>query len=251
MQLTILGSGTIAVTAARSCSSYLLQADAGNLLFDIGPGAMHRMAEARVPYSQIDAVVLSHFHWDHIGDLATFLLALNLTPGLQRSKALTLLGPPGLNDLLLKLQEMIGEWLLKIATFPIEIREVTNVTFTWGGMTIATLPMNHSTAANGYRLEGAGASLVYLGDTGFCPNAIALARECDLLIAECSFPKKTAQPWHLTPELAGHIAAEASCKKVLLSHFYPMTDQLDVKSLVRREFGGEIVVAHDLMNITI
>ena len=53
-----------------------------------------------------------------------------------------------------------------------------------------------------------GKSIVYSGDTDYCPELIELADNCDLLILECSFPDDMKVEGHLTPSEAGKIAAE-------------------------------------------
>ena len=56
---------------------------------------------------------------------------------------------------------------------------------------------------------------------------------------------------HLTPFLAGRIAAEARCKKLLLTHLYPECNQVDILQGCRRRYAGEIIVSEDLMRIRI
>ena len=46
--VTILGSGTIVPSLARSTCSFLLEAAGMKLLFDIGPGTMRRLLEAGI-----------------------------------------------------------------------------------------------------------------------------------------------------------------------------------------------------------
>jgi ribonuclease BN (tRNA processing enzyme) len=52
-KVTILGSGTCAVTKERSCSSYALQIGEQFFLLDIGFGSSRRLAEAGLNYRAI------------------------------------------------------------------------------------------------------------------------------------------------------------------------------------------------------
>jgi len=74
----------------------------------------------------------------------------------------------------------------------------------------------HSSRCLGCRFEFDGKILTYIPDTGICKNAIELAENADLLIAECSF--KIGQcnvEWqHLNPENIVKIAKEAGAKKI-------------------------------------
>ena len=93
--------------------------------------------------------------------------------------------------------------------------------------------------------------MVYSGDTDYCDNIVKLGREADVLILECSFPDERKTEGHLTPSLAGKIAREASCKKLLLTHFYPVFQGHDILAECRKEFSGEIILAEDGMKITV
>ena len=56
---------------------------------------------------------------------------------------------------------------------------------------------------------------------------------------------------HLTPAEIGQIATQAQVKKVILTHLYPQCDQVDVVSQVKEHFGGDVIRAEDLMQISI
>jgi ribonuclease BN (tRNA processing enzyme) len=56
---------------------------------------------------------------------------------------------------------------------------------------------------------------------------------------------------HLTPTLAGRVAREAECKRLVLTHFYPPCDELDITRIVEKEYSGEIILAEDLMKIEV
>jgi len=47
------------------------------------------------------------------------------------------------------------------------------------------------------------------------------------------------------------VAREASCQKLLLTHFYPVFQGHDVLKECQKEFSGEILLAEDGMKITI
>ena len=87
---------------------------------------------------------------------------------------------------------------------------------------ISALPLVHSGPCQGYRLELKDKILTYCTDTGYCDNAVKLARNTDLLLAECTLaPGSDSNPhWpHLNPSLAARIAREAHAKRLVLIHF--------------------------------
>jgi ribonuclease BN (tRNA processing enzyme) len=73
----------------------------------------------------------------------------------------------------------------------------------------------------GYRILLDGKTVAYCPDTGYCENAVDLARQADVLIAECAY--KTGQDdaeWpHLNPETAARIAIEGEAGQLVLTHF--------------------------------
>ena len=83
------------------------------------------------------------------------------------------------------------------------------------------LPLKHSSECLGYRFEIEGKIISYCVDTGYCDNAVELARDPDLLITECAL--KTGQSnaiWpHLNPQDAARIANEGNAKLLALVHF--------------------------------
>ncbi|HEY9073584.1 MAG TPA: MBL fold metallo-hydrolase, partial [Desulfobaccales bacterium] len=113
----------------------------------------------------------------------------------------------------------------------------------WEGLTIKSAPTNHIEGSLAFRLEAESRSLVYSGDTDVSDSLVALAQGADLLVLEASFPSKV--PGHLTPTEAGRLAARAGVGRLLLTHFYPPCDAVDVVALAAQEFSGEILRAED------
>jgi ribonuclease BN (tRNA processing enzyme) len=111
------------------------------------------------------------------------------------------------------------------------------------GLVIRSGPVNHIFGSLAYRLEADGRTLVYSGDTDVSDSLVDLARGADLLVLECSNPFKV--PGHLTPAEAGRLAARAGVGRLLLTHFYPPCDDVDVAALAARGFNGEILLAED------
>ena len=89
------------------------------------------------------------------------------------------------------------------------------------------------------------------GDTDYCQTIIDLAFDVDLLVLECSFPDGKKVEGHLTPSLAGRIAAESHCKRLLLTHLYPVCDQFDIVGQCKKIFQGHVIMGEDLMRIKI
>ena len=118
-----------------------------------------------------------------------------------------------------------------------------------GELIIKSAPTNHTDGSLAYRVEAEGRALVYSGDTDESDSLVELAQGADLLVLECANPFKV--PGHLTPPEAGRLAAQAGVSRLVLSHFYPPCDEVDVVALAGVEFSGEIIRAEDGMRIVL
>jgi ribonuclease BN (tRNA processing enzyme) len=121
-----------------------------------------------------------------------------------------------------------------------------------GSLTLRARRVPHTERSLAYRIETPGGrTLVYSGDTGPSEALIELAKGCDLLILECSFPKEQEAHNHLSPEQAGEVAAAADPGKLLLLHFYPEVLAVDIPARCRRAYRGPLVLARDLMTVRV
>ncbi|MEK7309800.1 MAG: MBL fold metallo-hydrolase [Planctomycetota bacterium] len=79
----------------------------------------------------------------------------------------------------------------------------------------------HPVPTLGYRFQLDGKVITYCTDTGYCENAVRLARNADLLITECAYKRgMLSSRWpHLNPDEAARLAKTANAKKLMLTHF--------------------------------
>lgn len=248
IELTVLGSGTCALQLQRSMSGYALRHKDFLMLLDCGNGVLRRCLEAGLRPFEIDAIVISHLHIDHIADIVSLLWGLMHAPEVNRNKPLQFFGPPGLQQFFEKLPTVYGRWLEHFP-FPIIVKEVSQEEFVVGPWSVKTLPMQHGNAANGYRLQSGEKVIAYSGDTGECSEMVTLAKQADLLILECSFADDHGVENHLHAAQAARLGRRAECKKLLLTHFYPECDTTDLLSICRQEFAGPIELASDLQRL--
>jgi len=78
---------------------------------------------------------------------------------------------------------------------------------------------------------------------------VELSRGADLLILEASFPDGQDVPGHLTPSRAGHIAALANVKRLLLTHLYPECLETDIAAQCRIHYAGDLTIGTDLLQV--
>jgi ribonuclease BN (tRNA processing enzyme) len=252
MKITVLGSGTCVPSLQRSACSVLIQIDAAVLLLDSGAGTMRRLLEAGLTIDEISYVFYSHLHPDHSGEFVPFLFATKYPASYTRRKPFTIVAARGFSDFYEKLKAAYGHWI-ELAPGMMNITELDNKGpdhLDGGLFDVDSLPMDHTESSLAYRItDRHGQSVVYSGDTDVCANLVKLARDADVLICECALPDELKAPGHLTPSLAGEIATEAGVSKLILTHFYPECDDVNVTEQCRKTYQGPLVLAEDLLEI--
>jgi ribonuclease BN (tRNA processing enzyme) len=252
--LTVLGSGTCVPSLERSSCSVLVETGGRKWLIDSGAGTLRRLLEAGTTIFELSHLLYSHLHPDHTADLVPLLFATKYPDGISRTEPLTIVAGRGFSDFFGRLKHVYGNWidigdnLLRIVEMEVRGRDQVRL----AGVTIDTAPMDHSPQSIAFRLTGPGGrSLVYSGDTDYSEQLVDLAQQADLLICESAFPESRKVRGHLTPALAGEIAARAGVHRLMLTHFYPVCDQTDIQAECRWTYNGPLILARDLMRIVL
>jgi len=249
-ELMILGSGTCVPSLKRGSSGLVVLTERTKILVDSGPGTLRRMLEAGFTYHDMDLLLYTHTHPDHVADLVPLLFASKYSD-LPRERDLLCVGGPGFKRYFNKIRKVYGSWV-DPGSYHFTIKELARRPLIFQDLKISAKPMAHLPESLGYRIEFKdGRTLAISGDTDYCRNLVELASEVDLLIVECSFPNARKKEGHLTPSLAGRIGLESRCKKLLLVHFYPVCDQSDILKECREVYSREIILGEDLMRVRI
>ncbi|MEJ7848324.1 MAG: MBL fold metallo-hydrolase [Pyrinomonadaceae bacterium] len=237
MKLIVLGSGTSIPHPNRSSSGYWLETSGGSLLLDCSASAIHRMAQERLDWVNLDAIWISHFHLDHCGGLAPFLFGTKHAPDTQiRTKPLRIFGAKRLRNLIEAFSNANNYDLLK-QPFPLEIIEVEPLEAfeILPSVEAVALSTPHTDESHAIHIRDAnGKTIVYTADTGPADVLAAFARKVDLLLMECSFVKDKPVKTHLELSDAIRLIRKAEPKKAVLTHLYPEWEDVDFDEEVRK-----------------
>ncbi len=234
----------------RQPSGYLLSAGKQRILIDCGSGTMRRLLQANTHVDDIDLILISHVHIDHVSELPLFLFAARYSPE-PRQRPLRILGSSDTLEFIAGLEKLHGD-SIAATTYERRLEKIDEGgEVQMGDVRLRSGAVVHSSSSLAFRIEHAGASLAYTGDTEYCESIVDLARGCDLLLCECSFPEGAGVPGHLTPSLAGRIAREAGAQSLLLTHLYPPCDDVDVAAQVRSVYDGDLKVGEDLLEVSV
>lgn len=254
INVTILGSGTCVPLLQRSSCSVLMQTGGSRLLFDSGPGTMRRLLEADTTIFDLDYIFYSHFHPDHSAELIPLLFATKYPDGNRRQSPLTIIAGRGLTDFFAGLKAVYGKWI----EFPpgllqfLELDNTSRDSRNFNNFRVDSTPVEHNPESIAYRITSTdGSSVVYSGDTDYSENLIELAKKADLLICESAMPDRLQVKGHLTPSIAGEIASRAAVQQLVLTHFYPDCEDVDVRQECRKTYRGPLLMAEDLMQIEV
>ena len=204
------------------------------------------MASLGIKWQEITHIALTHFHADHISDLVMLVMAWRWGQLPPRESPVTLYGPEGTGELLERLAQIYGEWMLAPG-FPLTVRDLSadEIVALPSGVELCPHPVPHSAHSVAYSIRHNGVRLVYTGDTAFSSNLGEWAADCDLLLAECSLPDSMAVREHMTPRQVGELASVAKARQLVLTHFYSPVEAVDIAAQVAAHYKGPLVIATD------
>ena len=130
--ITLLGTGTCQIEVERRASSVLLDLEGTYVLFDCGHGVVQRLLEAGVGHNQLEHIVLSHFHPDHVSDIIPFLQAGAWSQRDPRTTDIHIYGPAGVQKIIDGLLQVFGPSSLQQSSYKIVVHEITQQQFEIG-----------------------------------------------------------------------------------------------------------------------
>ena len=284
IRVTVLGSGNPPPTRAQASGSILVEvgnAERDMFIFDVGSGALANFMSLGLPVNALDKVFLTHLHADHTADLITLFGSFRKA---GRVGPLHVWGGDGSEPkfgtkVALDAIEAACAWdtestrgfksnesaVLVGAEFD---ASVTSIVYEQNGVTITAFPVIHALhGAVGYRVDFAGVSMVFSGDTHPCWPLVHAAQGTDLLIHEC-FPSaatlaaltggsienfQVVTAAHTVPKTAGKVFSLVQPRMGALWHtFLVPAVVMPILEEVSAVFDGPVVQTQDLtiFNIT-
>ncbi len=147
LDVALLGTGGMMPLPNRFLTSLLLRLNGKMLLIDCGEGTQITMKMLGWGFKNLDVILITHFHADHVSGLPGLLLTLGNS---GRTEPLTIIGPFGLHEIL--------KGLLIIASdLPFEIHvchfgEHAQMEAKIGEYNISAYTMHHRTVCLGYSI---------------------------------------------------------------------------------------------------
>ncbi len=233
IDVCLLGTGGMFPLPERALTALYVRHQGKAVLIDCGEGTQTAIRSAQLRFKPIDAILITHFHADHISGLPGLLLTIGNE---GRTEPLEIYGPQGLERVVTALRAIVPELPFSIVFH--ELKENDRETFSCTGLEITAFPVDHGMPCYGFQmnlnragkfdprkakergvpqklwkylqqgqsLEGytpeevlgparKGLRLLYSTDTRPVPAMTELGQEADLLILEGMFgePEKQAR----------------------------------------------------------
>jgi ribonuclease Z len=259
LRVVFCGTGSPLPDPERAQACTAIFAGGRLLLVDAGAGAAERLQRFRLPQARLEAVLLTHFHSDHVSGVPDVLLG---TWAAGRREPLRIFGGPGVEQVATGFQTAMGlDASYRVAHHGAETMppqggriEATTVmlpagadsatVFDEGGLRVTAFRVRHEPVepAYGYRIDWGGRAVVLSGDTMPAPSLVAAARDADVLVHEALAPHmvdavadgleaagdvqrarimRDVPTYHTTPVDAARQANAAHVRLLVLSHVVP------------------------------
>ncbi len=284
MRLTLLGTGGPRPDPDRQGPATLVEAGGLRLLFDAGRGVATQLAKVAVAPEQLDAVFITHNHYDHIGGLGDLLMAAWNN---GRERTLPVYGPRGTgaivaalfgpvygSDIRFRIREAeVNGAPIAHVTEMVQVIDIEDGVVEPGAAVQVSVGrvehgesgiglMDDEWTAIGYRIESGGGAVTITGDAVAGRELARLARCADVLVINCYLAgdEIDSDETRFLSEsvLAGgpqvaRIAADAACRKVVLTHLRRKSPELldSLATEIQQIYEGEVVVGRDLLQLEV
>jgi ribonuclease BN (tRNA processing enzyme) len=274
LAFTFLGTGAPPVSLRRAGPSHLVEASGSKLLIDCGSGVSQRLVAAGHAGAQIDSLIVTHEHSDHLVDFYQLVVS-SWHQG--RNRPWRVLAPePALANMRGQFEAFARERALRVAfekrpdatglevVFE-ELRE--GAVAGLEGLAIEAFLVDHKPVepAFGLSLSANGSRIVFSGDTRLTPSLEEAAQGCDLLVCEVFIDSQmpiaagvrsaatvaSVQSYHMTPAVVAGLARRAGVRALALTHIVPPgADTAALFAEVRAGgYAGPLIIGEDLMRL--
>jgi len=240
MQITVLGSGAAYPRPGGACSGYLVEHASTRIWLDAGNGTYSRLRE-RVAAHDLDALVLSHDHPDHISDVLLLMYELSYNGSEPNPHPIPVYAPETVAP---KLLGLIGPGSAKLFREVFTFNPITGP-FDVGALRLTPFRVEHPTETYGLEITDGRRRAVYSADTAAFPELTELCRGADLLICEATYVGhvKVEPGVHMWAREAGELAQAAGVGRLVLTHIWGSFDPQDAVIEASDAFDGPIEAA--------
>jgi len=275
MKLTLLGTGCPSIDYKRCGSSNLVSTKKTKILIDCGSGVTQRLNQSGNSSADVDALLLTHLHTDHVIDLYQLIMSSWHS---DRDSIWKIYGPKGTKEFVDKIflawkserkLRVSYEKRKSIKALKYKVYEFNKIgKFSINDIKIKYFEVNHKPVdyAYGFSFFNNNKKLTISGDTRPCESLMQNALNSDVLLHEVFIEyemnkvsklrtKQTlhnVKEYHTPSNLVGKVAKLSNCDRLVLTHFVPTRfNTSKLKKIVKKDFGKDPIIGKDLLTINI
>lgn len=252
--MTILGCRATAPANYSAASGYLISFEDKRILLDCGPGIVQALANYDLVRS-LDAVIISHGHGDHCGDIISLAYARSFP---TQARTIPIYGPTGLSSVLDGLDQVFGVPTMPAMVKPIHdrmpLREIDpGTTFEVLGLKVETIAAQHPVPTLSFKFSDFG--LVYTADTALTGPLKSLAKGANTLLTEATYitteGKNIQEHGHMGGKEVGSLARNSDAQSTILTHLTDWNQAGETLAEVVRQYQGPLDLARPGMRIAL
>jgi ribonuclease BN (tRNA processing enzyme) len=205
VSITMLGTGDAFASGGRAQAGYYIDAGGARILMEAGPDLLGAMKRAGLRPGDIDVILISHLHGDHYGGLPFMMLEYLWETRLDHKVVIA--GPRNLEPRCWRLMNTLfpGFDLARIKRQLRFVELAPGKTAKIGALKVAAIRSPHTAPdiSMSFRIEVAGRTIAFSGDTGWNEALVDLVDGADLFICECTYYESDHLKFHLNyPDIA-------------------------------------------------
>jgi ribonuclease BN (tRNA processing enzyme) len=230
LKLTVLGCDGSYPGPGGAASGYLVQSGEATIWLDAGNGTLANL-QRHIRLDDVDAIVLSHSHGDHLVDAEAYYVAVKY--GDDPREGIAVFAPAEVVD---RLED-------KRPTFALQaVADSDRRTFRDVELTFSRT--DHMVETLAVRLESGGKVLGYSADSGSGWSMESLGPGIDLALCEASFLQdREGSVQHFSARQAGTTARAAGVGRLVITHIWPTLDHDASRAEAEAAFGAPVEVA--------
>ena len=237
MKITVVGCWGGYPAPNGATSSYLVEKDGFVLVIDMGSGSLSKIQSYK-SIMEIDAVILSHYHHDHIADIGVLQYAQLVQAHVMRQK--DILPIYGHLEDERSFKSLSHDFTKGIAYDPNQVLEI-------GPFNITFLKTKHPVPCYGMRISDGNCVFIYTADTAYQKEWVEFAENANLMIADCNFyaDQDGAEAGLMNSSEVGMIAEKANVKELILSHLPQYGEHEQLIKEAQKYYSGKIQLAYE------